>query len=48
MAALARVGVLIERCAVEAHQPVRIVGEMSRHPVEQDPYAGAMAGVDKM
>ena len=35
MAALHRVGVLVERGAVEMAEPVRIVGEMPRHPVEQ-------------
>ena len=35
MAALHRVGVLVERGAVEMREPVRVVGEMAGHPVEQ-------------
>ena len=38
---------LVERGAVEAAEPVRIVGEMSRHPIEQHGEPGAMAGVDQ-
>ena len=41
MAALHRIGVLVERGAVEVGEPVRIVGEMPRHPVEQHAEAGA-------
>ena len=47
MAALHRVGVLVERGAVEVSEPVRIVGEMPRHPVEQHAEALAVAGVDQ-
>ena len=47
MAALQRIGVLVERGAVEIAEPVRIVGEMPGHPVEQHADAFAMAGVDQ-
>ena len=45
--ALPRVGVLIERGAVEAAETVRVGREMARHPVEQQPETGAVAGIDK-
>ena len=47
VAALQGIGVFVERGAVEIAEPMRIVGEMSGHPVE--PYADpfAMAGIDK-
>ncbi len=45
--ALARVGVLVKRGAVEAAEPVRVVREMPRHPVEQYPDPGIVAGLDK-
>ena len=35
MPALLRIGVLVERGAVEAHEAVRIIREMPRHPIEQ-------------
>ena len=47
MAALQRIGVLVERGAVEMAEAVRIVGEMPGHPVEQHAEAFAMAGVDQ-
>ena len=47
MAALHRVGVLVKRGAVEPPKPVRIVGEMPGHPVEQYAEALAVAGVDQ-
>ena len=57
MAALHRIGVLVERRAVELAEPVRIVREMSRHPIENDgrglrggrrrPSAAKSAGVPK-
>ena len=47
MPALLRIGVLVERGAVEAGKPVRVVGEMAGHPVEQHAEAGAVAGVDQ-
>ena len=40
MAALPRIGMLVERGAVESAEPVRIVGEMARHPVEDDAEPG--------
>src|SRR6187431_3104907 len=47
VAALLRIGVFVERGTVEIAEPMRIVGKMSRHPVE--PYADALAvaGIDK-
>src|SRR3954470_9245042 len=47
VAALQRIGVFVERGTVEIAEPMRIVREMSGHPVE--PYADpfAMAGIDK-
>jgi hypothetical protein len=47
MPALARVLVLIKASAIEAREPVRVVGEMARHPVEQDADAGRMQRVDQ-
>ena len=47
VAALQRVGVLVERGAVEMAEAVRIVGEMPGHPVEQHADALAMAGIDQ-
>ena len=47
MPALHRVGVLIKRGAVELAEPMRIVGKMARHPVDDDAEAGAMAGIDQ-
>ena len=47
MAALQRVGVLVERGAVEMAEAVRIVGKMPGHPVEQHADAFAMAGIDQ-
>ena len=34
--ALARIGVLVEMRAVEQGEPVRVVGEVAGHPVEDD------------
>ena len=45
--ALPRVGVLVERGAVEPPEPVRVGREMARHPIEQQPEPGAVAGIDK-
>ena len=36
MLALPRIGVLEERRAVEPREPVRVLGKMARHPVEDD------------
>ena len=47
MLALARVGVLVQRRAVEAGQAVRIAREVRRHPVEQDADAGLVQDVDE-
>ncbi|OIQ72529.1 hypothetical protein GALL_458430 [mine drainage metagenome] len=43
---LARVGVFVKRRAVKAGKPVRIGGEMARHPVEQNAQALAVRRVD--
>ena len=47
MAALLRIVMLVERGAVEAAEPVRIVGEMPGHPVQDDGEPGAVAGIDQ-
>ena len=47
MLALPRVGVLEERRAVEARQPVFVLRKMARHPVENHAEAGLVAGVDE-
>ena len=47
VAALQRIGVLVERGAVEMAEPVRIVGKMPGHPVEQHAEPFAMAGIDE-
>src|SRR5262249_4718884 len=44
---LPRIGVLVELAAVEFGKAVRIVGEMPRHPVEQNADPGLMASVDE-
>ena len=44
----ARVGVLVERRAVEAGQAVRVLGEMRRDPVQQHADAVAVAVVDEV
>ena len=46
--ALARVGVLVERRAVEERQAVRVLGEMRRHPVHNHPDACLVAAVDEV
>ena len=48
MVALARVGVLVEMGAVEQPEPVRIVREMARDPIEDDADSGRMRGLDEM
>jgi hypothetical protein len=45
MPPLLRIGMLVKRGTVEAAEPVWIVGEMPRHPVEDHGDAGAVAGV---
>jgi hypothetical protein len=47
VAALQRVGVLVERGAVEMAEAVGIVGKMPGHPVEPHGNALAMAGFDQ-
>ena len=47
MAALQRIGVFVERGAVEMAEAMRIVGKMPGHPVEQHADAFAMAGIDQ-
>src|SRR5690606_32328345 len=45
--ALARILMLVESRAIESCKPVRVCGEMGRHPVQDDANAGAMRAVDK-
>ena len=45
--ALARIGVLVERGAVEAREPVGVAREVGGHPVEDHADAGVVAGVDE-
>ena len=45
--ALQRVGVLVERGAVEMAEAVRIVGEMPGHPVQHHAEPFAVAGIDQ-
>ena len=47
MEAQARVGVLVEVRAVEAREPVRVVGEVRGHPVEDHADARAVQRVDQ-
>ena len=44
---LAGVGVLVQVRAVELRQPEGVGGEVRRHPVEDDPDAGAVELVDE-
>ena len=46
--AFARVGVLVERGAVEERQPVRIFGEVRRHPVHDHADARLMAAIHEV
>jgi len=46
--ALARIEVLVEAGPVELGEPVRIVGEMRGHPVEDDADPGSMQNVDEV
>ncbi|MNK46985.1 hypothetical protein D3C87_657860 [compost metagenome] len=46
--ATARILVLVERSAVEAGETMGVGREVGRHPVEDDAYAGLVAGVDEM
>src|SRR6516164_8470490 len=45
--ALTRVGMLIERRPVKASESMRVVWEMSGHPVEQQAEPCIVAGLDK-
>ena len=45
--ALARIGMLIKGGAVEAGEPVRIVREMRRHPIQDHAEPGTMAAIDE-
>src|SRR4051812_17209371 len=47
METLARILMFVERTAIEAHQPVRVVGEMRRHPIEDDADVSRMQRIDK-
>ena len=47
MKALARIGVLVERAAVETREPVRIGRKMPWYPVEDHAQTGAMAAIDE-
>ena len=47
MPALQRVGVLVQRGAVETAEPVRIVGKMAGHPVEPHANSLVVAGIDQ-
>src|SRR5881397_2283904 len=47
MLALARIGVLVQRRAVEAREPVLIFRKMSGHPVENHADARLMTGIDE-
>ena len=46
--ALPRIGVLVERGAVEARETVRVLREVAGHPVEDHADAGLVAGVDEV
>ncbi len=44
---LQRIGVFVESGAVELRKPMRVVGKMSRHPVNEHGKAGPMASIDQ-
>ena len=48
MLALARIGVLVERRAVELAQAVVVVGEVGRHPVDDHADVVLVEQVDKV
>ncbi len=48
MHAFARVGMLIQRGAVELGQPVRVIGKVRTDPIQDHADTGAMAGVDEL
>ena len=47
VAALQRIGVFVQRGAVEMAEAMRIVGEMPGHPIQQHADAFAMKGIDQ-
>jgi hypothetical protein len=47
MESLARVGMLVQRGAVEVRQRVRVGREMAGHPVQDHFQAGAVGGPDE-
>jgi hypothetical protein len=47
MHAFARVGVLVQRAAVELRETVRVVGEVRGHPVDDHADAGRMRAIDE-
>src|SRR5205807_2362796 len=47
MKSLSRIGMLVERRAVEMREPVRIDREMRGHPIEQHANARAMTAIDE-
>ena len=48
MPALFGLGMLVNGGPVEAAEAVRIVGKVSRNPIQQDAKAGAVAGIDQV
>src|ERR1700693_6538626 len=44
---LARIGMLVERGAIEVGQSVRVGGKVSRHPVEDHAGARVVAAIDE-
>ena len=48
MLALARIGVLVERGAVEVRQAVRVLGKVRRHPVDDHADARLVAAIDEV
>ena len=47
MEAAARIGVLIERAAVEPRQPVGVGRKMGRNPIENNPEPGGVGAIDE-
>ncbi len=48
MTSLHRIGVFVQRRAVELAEAVGIVGEVTGHPVEQHGKPGPVTGIDEM
>ena len=44
---LPRIGVLVEVCPVELPQRVRVLGEVRRHPIQNDPDPVLVAAIDQ-